>query len=212
MRPEWFPDWSGQVAAIVAGGESVTQENVDKLRGRCRVAVVNNSCELAPWADVLYAADRRWWDVHPDGRKFAGLKVTPDADAARQHRLHLIRLIEQNDPAKNDMTIVDLGVIARGGNGGFQLTNLVMQFGVRRILWLGFDCRGDHWHGKHDAPLHNPSLQRLAIWAATFDTQSKRLRRMGVEIINCSDRSALQAYPCMSVESALRHFEQACVA
>lgn len=208
MRPEWFPDWRGETVAIVAGGESVNDVDLNMLRGRCRVAVVNNSCELAPWADLLYAADRRWWDVHPEGRHFAGLKVTCDADAAKQHRLHMIQLVNDTGAARDEFTIAEPGLIARGGNSAFQLTNIVMQFGSRRILWLGFDCRGDHWHGKHPMPLRNPTPQRLAIWAATFDAQAKRLRRMGVEVINCSDRSAIQSYPCMSVDAALRHWGQ----
>lgn len=206
MRPDWFPDWSGQVAAIVAGGESVTPEDVNKLRGRCRVAVVNNSCELAPWADVLYAADRRWWDVHPEGRNFAGLKVTPDADAAKQHRLQMIRLINDTGPARDEFTMAEPGLVGRGGNSAFQLTNLVMQFGVRRILWLGFDCKGSHWHGNHPTPLRNPTPQRLAIWAATFDAQAKRLLNMGVEIINCSQTSALNAYPKLTVHEVLERW------
>lgn len=203
MRPEWFADWTGEVCAIVAGGESVNAEQVASLQGRCRVAVVNNSYTLAPWADLLYAADRRWWDCHPEAAAFKGLKVTPDKDAAKQHRLNLIRLVGDQGPSRDEITIAEPGLVARGGNSAFQLTNIVLQFGVRRILWLGLDCRGKHWHGDHPIPLRNPTPQRLAIWAATFDALATRLRQMGAEVVNCSEMSALQAYPKMSVEAAL---------
>jgi hypothetical protein len=203
MRPEWFPDWSDDVAAIIGGGESVNAADVELLRGRCRVAVVNNSYKLAPWADVLYAADDRWWDQHPDARKFAGLKVTPGEQPAKRYGLKLISLTDHREPHKDDMTIETPGLISRGGNGGHQLTNLVIQFGCRKILWLGFDCKGDHWHGRHPIPLRNPTPQRLDLWARTFDAQADRLRQMGVEIVNCSQRSAITAYPKMSVADAM---------
>lgn len=203
MRPDWFPDWTGEIAAIVAGGESVQAADVEALRGRCRVAVVNNAYQLAPWADLLYAADRRWWECHPQAANIGGLKVTPDKDAAKHHRLHRIDLLDQNNPQKDEITLREPGVIGRGGNSGFQVTNLVLQFGVRRILWLGFDCRGGHWHDNHAIPLRNPTPQRLMVWAETFDRQAKILARIGAEIVNCSETSAISAYPRMSVQDAL---------
>lgn len=203
MKPAWFPDWRGQVVAIVAGGESVKAADVEALRGRCRVAVVNNAYQLAPWADVLYAADDRWWDEHPKGRQFAGLKVTPGPVPAKRWGLNLVSLVDPLSPARDDMTIETPGLISRGGNSGHQVTNLVIQFGCREILWLGFDCKGDHWHGRHPIPLRNPKPQRLANWAATFDAQADRLKKLGVRIVNCSSDSAITAYPRMAVGEAL---------
>jgi len=192
------------VAAIVAGGESVDKADVEVLRGRCRVAVVNNAFQIAPWADVLYAADDRWWEQHQDALKFEGLKVTPGPVVAKRWGLKLVSLVDHLSSEKDDMTIASPGTISRGGNSGHQLTNLVIQFGCRKLLWVGFDCKGDHWHGRHQIPLRNPTSQRLAAWATTFDKQAERLRKMRVEIINCSDRSAITAYPKMPLADAVR--------
>jgi hypothetical protein len=203
VRPEWFPDWTGEVAAIVAGGESVTPADVEILRGRCRVVVVNNSYQLAPWADLLYAVDDKWWDAHPAARAFAGLKVSRAGDAAKRYKVHTVNLIGLGEPEKDEFTIETPGLIARGGNSGFQATNLILQFGARRILWLGFDCRGEHWHGKHPTPLRNPTPQRLDTWARTFDAQAARLEAIGAEVVNCSAVSAITAYRKMPVADAL---------
>ncbi len=204
MTVDWFPDWSGQVAAVVASGESVSQELVDRLKGRCRVLVVNNNYQLAPWADVLYACDGRWWDRYRDALEFAGLKVTQDANAAKVHKLHRVQLIEE-EPEDSRISVETKGIIARGGHGGFQAINLAVQFGASRLLLVGFDLCGDHWHGKHER-LSNPRPITLEKWVKTLDRQASVFQELGVEVVNCSDRSALTAYRKMSVEQALQQF------
>jgi hypothetical protein len=57
------PVWAGETAVLVASGPSLCPSDVDRVRGRARVIAVNDGYRLAPWADVLYACDRRWVDV-----------------------------------------------------------------------------------------------------------------------------------------------------
>lgn len=203
---DWFPDWRGEPCAVIASGPSVTIEDVEKLRGQCHVIVVNNGFEIAPWADALYACDRKWWDEYREALSFAGLRITQDGDTAAHHRLHRIYLVEDNPL---EFTIARKGYIAGGQNGGFQAINLAMQFGARPILGLGFDFCGEHWHGKHRGDLRNPREQTLARWASILDKQAATLQRMGVRFINCSDRSILTAYPKMSVDEALNELDGA---
>lgn len=204
--PAWFPDWSGDVCAIVASGPSVTSEIVNSLRGRCRVAVVNNNHELAPWADLLYAADPRWWDHYPAARNFAGLKVTPKEVAAKSYGLNLVALLGEFDTDDDRMTVDQPGLIARGGNSAFQTVNLVTQFGCCRQIWVGFDFTGEHWHGTHPAPLKNPRQQTLDKWRKRLDNNAGVLSGLGVEVVNGSDISMLTKYPKMSVAAALERW------
>lgn len=202
-RPAWFADWSGDVCALIASGPSVTKEDVDKLQGRCRVAVVNNNHELAPWADLLYAADGRWWEKYPKARNFGGLKVTPDAPTAKRYGLHHVNLLDERDTDSDRISVDRPGMLARGGNSAFQLLNLVTQFGVRRQIWLGFDFTGEHWHGKHPEPLRNPKPQTLEKWRKRFDAQADLLKSLGVDVVNASADSALTAYQKLDVSAAL---------
>lgn len=204
VAPAWFPDWSGDVCAIVAGGESVSRDAVDRLKGRCRVLVINNGYQLAPWADALYACDGRWWAKYPDAGQFAGLKITQDSNAAKTHNLHHVELIEENWK-ESRITAERKGLIARGGHSGFQAVNIAVQFGATRHLWFGFDFRGDHWHGRHEE-LMNPRPASLVTWAGILDRQSPILAALGVEVVNCSERSLLTAYRKMTVDEALQHF------
>lgn len=188
----------------MASGESAQREEVEKLRGRCRVIVVNTSYQLAPWADVLYAADRRWWEVNAAGvREFAGLKVGADREMALRLKIACISILGEGGNQPHRITVEKPGVIGHGGNSAFQALNLAVQFGSRRILLLGVDFCGEHWHGKHEAPLRNPREAVMMKWRERLDEQAPVLCDLGVTLINCSRKSRLTAYPKMTVDDAL---------
>lgn len=202
-RPTWFPNWNGETAALVGAGESATSEALSALRGRCRVLVINTSYKLAPWADALYACDPQWWNAYKGAPDFPGLKITQDAGAARKFDLRQVRLVDQASAEANMIVIDRPGMIGRGGHGGFQALNLLVQFGVRRVLAL-LDCRGDHWHGDHPGTLKNPKPQTLAKWAEILDGSAPQLRNFGIEFIDVTRNGALTVYPKMSIDAALR--------
>jgi len=80
MTPFWpVPrEWPGETVFIIAGGPSVLGQDLDALRGR-RVIAINSSVHAAPWADILFFGDWRWW-YEPENRaaatSFAGRVVT----------------------------------------------------------------------------------------------------------------------------------------
>lgn len=200
--PVWFPDWSGQVCAIVAGGSSVRADDVSALRDRVRLLVINNSFTLAPWADVLYAADRRWWDVVGCGADFPGLRVTPDRDVAKHLGINLVGLVDNSSNAVDGLSDA-AGTLARGGHSGHQAINLALQFGATRIALLGYDFEGEHWHGRHESPLRNPKPDTMQKWAARIDALAPSLVERGVQVVNCSPAGRLKAYPRMTVADML---------
>ena len=204
-RPAWFPDWSGETCALVGSGESATPDALATLRGRCRVMVINSSFRLAPWADALYACDGKWWNHsdNSDALQFAGLKITQDESVARLLSIHRVTLVEQGAPKADTILTSQPGILGRGGNGGHQALNLLVQFGVRRVLAL-LDYRGEHWHGNHPPGLSNPRPAALAKWARTMDAQAPRLKRLGVELIDVAHNGALTAYPKMTIEEAVQ--------
>lgn len=69
-------EWPGEVAYIIGGGPSVLTQDLTRLRGQ-RVIVINSSVYAAPWADILYFGDWRWWDENREAvASFAGRVVT----------------------------------------------------------------------------------------------------------------------------------------
>lgn len=195
-----FPDWKGKVCAVVASGASVTREALKSLEGRCRVVVVNNGFEIAPWADVLYAADRGWWEAYPKARDFAGLKFS-SAQSVLPKAWGVSGV--EVDPSEHRLVLKDCDAIGHGGHSGFQALNLAVRCGPKRILLVGFDYVGAHWHENHVLPLRNPRQAAMDKWCERLDRQAEVFLANGIEVINASTVSRLSEYPKMTVVEAL---------
>lgn len=136
---------------------------------------------MAPWADVLYAMDRQWWDVHlAECAAFAGALVSP----------HPIPGVRQEH-------------FRYGHNSGAGAIALAAHWGARRVILLGYDCQHTggqaHWHGDHPAGLANAGT--VAKWPAQF--QKLALQLAGVEVINATRETALSVFPRATLESVL---------
>lgn len=205
-RPAWLPDWAGQACAIIGAGASASRDLCERLRGRARIIVVNRSFELAPWADILYGCDAKFWKAYPAARLFAGLKLCEEKRFCREHEwLTPIDVARDGSGRLIDQLVMEPGRLGAGGsNGGFQAFNLAVQTGARPLLISGLDYCGEHWHGPHrTGNLSNPTPERLALGARILDAQAPRLKAMGIEVFNLSAVSVLAAYPKTTLEEAL---------
>ncbi len=183
--------WPGATFVCIAGGPSLTPQDVDACRGRARLIAVNDAYRLAPWADVLYACDAQWWRWHAEAvRDFAGLKYglkplarkwVPDVQILRNTGREGL----ETDP----------GGLRTGQNSGYQAINLAYHLGAAKIILLGYDLQigpgqRSHWFGDH------PNKQRppLRHMRQFFPSLAKGLRDVGVEVINCSPQTALDCF------------------
>jgi hypothetical protein len=185
--------WEGATVAILASGPSMSQRVADSVRNVPTIAV-NNCYELAPWAEMLYAADSSWWDHHAQrALKFAGLKVTCH-ESVTYRAVNWLRQsgVEGFDP--------DPKMIRTGGNSGYQAIHVAIQAGAKRVLLFGYDMHGTHWFGKHPSPLRNTDPQSYEVWVSRFSG----LIGHGAEIINCTPGSAITCFPKMTLEEALQ--------
>ena len=182
-------------AVIIASGPSLTKDQVDYCKDKAFTAVINNSYQIAPWADLLYACDEEWWDYYrPD---FKGLKYTINESAAAKYNLNLI---------KHDNKIrfsTDKDVIATNGNSGFQAINLIYHFGYRNIYLLGFDYKNtsQHWHGRHPGAMDK--FPNMNIWVHKMIEAKPLMDAAGLKIINCSPDSAIQCFEKRSIFQCL---------
>jgi len=202
---DWFPKWHGETVAIIGSGPSAKKAGVELLQRRAKVIAINESWQLAPWADVLYGCDGKWWNWRSGVPAFKGLKVSSDPIACDLYKD--IKRICIPNVRSNDLVMEPLGYVGAGGNSGFQGLNLAVQFGGKRILLVGYDMRvdlGEHWHPRHYPPLSNPHpVDNLPRWRSALDKAYGFLSALGIEVINCSNVSALKAYPKMTIEEAL---------
>lgn len=187
MIPRCF---KGETVVVIASGPSLTQEDVDFCKGKARVAVVNDNYKLAPWADLLYAADTNWWDHHNGVPQFAGQKWTQCQPSAEKYGLNWVMGYWNHGPS------LDRNHIHYGMNSGFQCVNLVFLMGARRVILLGFDMQMTggkrHWFGNHPGVLDQNS--RYEKWVRYMDNAALKYRKAGCEILNASRETALKEY------------------
>lgn len=192
--------WSGRTVAILASGPSMSQAVADAVRAAGVPAIaINTTHRLAPWADLLYACDPEWWQ-HPtnaDAHRFRGVKVCLGGVVAGVHRLHIAGTLGVSTQP---------GCICTGGNSGYQALQVALHGGARRVLLCGFDmtaARGGHWHGGHPAGLKNTMEETFVVWRRRFEAAAPFLAAAGLEVINCTPRSALTCFPKGTLESEL---------
>ena len=207
--PYWNvePLWKGETVAILGGGPSLDQAQVDACRDRCRVIAVNNAYHLAPWAAMLYFSDEVWWCWHHGGvdnkgvshpgdgryRKFAGIKAALQ-NAATYYREPAVRVLQNYDDNPGLCEIKN-GVYT-GRSSGYQAINLAAHLGVSSILLLGFDMRAvagrTHWHMEHKRPTAPEDLKNVML--PRFQTLVAPCAQREIEIVNCTPGSAIDCF------------------
>ncbi len=196
--------WPGATVVCLGGGPSLTQAQVDFIRGRGRVIAVNDAYRLAPWAEVLYACDWRWWRKAGGVPDFAGLKVTLSNSRGHLDAYPDIEILENTgtEGLERDPT-----GLRTGRNGGYQAINLAVHLGAARILLLGYDMKPDacgrtHWFGDHaDWPTRAGVFETVML--PHFAGLARELEILGVAVVNCTPGSALAAFEKRPLEQAL---------
>jgi hypothetical protein len=189
---------------VIGGGPSLTLQDVEYCAGRARVIAIKEAALLAPWADVLYAADAKWWRYMKGAATFNGLKFAieqsadqPPFDWAPYPDVHVLA------QTGTEGLELDPTGLRTGYNSGHQAVNLAVHLGASRIVLLGFDMWrgpiGQNWFGDH--PLHTPSPYPIFLQA--FGTLEEPLRMAGVEILNASRQTMLTWVPRVALAEAL---------
>jgi hypothetical protein len=210
--PRWTVPraWVGETCAVIAPGPSLTVAQCERLRGRCRAIAVSNAGidtldsdskalipARAPWADVLFSADAKWWrEYRGRAMTFAGLKVS------LQNGLTLddVHQLSLSGRGPYDARPTHL---AAGGNSGYGAVHVAAHFGATRILLVGFDMRTDgkrrHYFGSHPPALN--SMGRFATWIKQMLALQRALAGKGVTLVQCTPGSALRLTHTSTVEA-----------
>lgn len=189
--PRLYP---GGTLVCLGTGPSLTQSDVDYVRGRATAVIaVNDAYTVAAWAQVLYACDAKWWYWHPDAARFAGLKFALDPRAAR---FPGVRVLRNTGDAGLD-TRPDC--LRSGRNSGYQAINLAVHLGAARIVLLGYDMTGGHFFGSHPDQSRPP----FDICRRRFQTLVEPLQKLTIAIVNCTRKTELTAFPCAPLEQVL---------
>ncbi len=101
----------------------------------------------------------------------------------------------EDDPAK----------LRHGSNSGYQAINLAVHLGAKKIILLGYDMHRegarDNWH---DEPRPTSSPDKYAhSMLPHFASLVRPLAERGVEVVNATPGSALDAFPKATLEEVL---------
>ena len=177
---------------ICASGGSLTQEDIDYIKGKGTVIVINNTFQLAPWANMLYACDAAWWKAYPEAMEFKGRKASV---TFKSDRVELW-------PMNGSLNGLGDEVIHTCGNSGHQAINLAYLEGAKEIILLGYDMQVtkglNHWHGNHKRGLLNKECYKG--WIAHMNILAQQIKAKGVKVINASRETALTCFERKKLE------------
>ncbi|MEO3386012.1 hypothetical protein [Mesorhizobium sp. CAU 1741] len=219
----WVPEplFAGETVVCVASGPSLDAETCARIRtaasaGRCRSIAVNSSWRLAPFADVLYFTDSGWYLANRETVKtWPGLVVSMSPTAKRELPDVVRRVKAIGDPSFPPRH----GGVARfpapgspeiqqGRNSGNTAVGLAIAMGAARVVLVGYDCRivggKEHFHvdeaiyqGKRDLGLYDNEFRHA------FRGWHEAACNSGVEILNCTPGSAIDAFPFADLDEEL---------
>lgn len=203
--------WPGETAVIIGGGSSLTVADCSYVRGRARVIAIKEAavCSLpnvtppAPWADVLYSAEYKFWKFEKGAPGFKGLKYTIEQSEGDPQWVWPDVQLLRNTGAEGLET--DPSGLRTGYCSGAQAINLAAHLGVSKIVLLGFDCwtgpSSANWFGHH--PNHTDCTTRYPLFLQGLASMAEPLKAAGIEVVNCSRFTVLSAFPRMALEDVL---------
>lgn len=159
---------------------------------------INTTFKIAPWASMLYACDAAWWFHHAqEALKFKGLKVTQSSNVPFKN---VLSLRGTGDSGFDD----DPRCIRTGKNSAYQALHIAIHAGAKKIILCGVDMHGANWHGDHPKPLRTTKQVGYQMMIELWETIIPELNKRNIEVINCSPESALNVFPKMNLEQALK--------
>ena len=188
--------WKGERCFILGGGPSLKEVDIASLRGRGRVIAINCAYLLAPWADMVYFADRDFYKWNRDRLDaYEGdLIVSRHTHPGARHDIKVMKSTKlvplSRDPAK-----------VGGHDSGSNALNIAFLLGCDPIVLLGFDMRPGNWHDLHEKAQKNDFATKFMPY---FHRMAPELERDGVTVLNATPGSALTCFPMVSLDDVLR--------
>ena len=184
--------WQGETVVCIASGPSLTKEDCELVRkSGFKVIVTNNTFQMYPHANILYAYDAKWWLNYLDEtRKFKGLKVT------------------HNPTVYSDVISLNEQVwFEPYGNSGSAAISLAINMGAKNIILLGYECsktnNKSHWHNDHPEDKGLSNCKSIDRWPKQFEQVANHAKHKQVNIINCSRNTALKCFKLGELSHAL---------
>lgn len=170
---------------VLASGPSLTPEDIETVRlTGSKVIAVNSTIFSAPFADICFGIDVKWWRHYHERVKTLGC-----------------RMVSSNGGCKGFG--VEIIPIQGGENSGHKAIRLADVEGEKEIVLLGFDCKNAHMHHHGDHPPPMKKARTAENWIPAFNGLARNMSEAGVRIINCTRDTALDCFERMTLETYL---------
>lgn len=177
-------DWSGQTVVCIGGGPSVTNDQIETVKKlNAKVVAVNSSWKIAPFCDVIYAADGAWWNAYGSEVNVSAERWTCSENAAKHHKINRH------------------GRFTSALNSGLRAIQFCLNRNAERVLLIGYDCsvkNGVHHYGPH-TKTGNPTDINCRKWQKQFES----LDLDKSKVINCSAYTELTTFKRGNLEDFL---------
>lgn len=182
--------WAGRSVAVLATGPSLTKEDCEAVRAAgCITVGVNSAWMLAPWVDVLYAGDNRYWKANIKAIDAAGIQAKRYSRSSKAEKAVGAKYVKTR--------------LGQDYNSGQMAVELAIRREAAVVILLGFDCsvrNGLHCHGPHtDTP--NPNEIRCNRWKEQF----RRIPQVypAANVVNCSRYTEIDCFPVRPLDDVL---------
>lgn len=198
--PQAFP---GDTIIILGGGSSIMDLGHDKLipklEGKYPVIATNSALLLAPWCEVLFWADSRFYrdSMWYLPRHLGWWKITRRPPPGRApFPVHAVKADHCGGLSENPSVIF-------GRNSGHMAINIGTLMGASRLILVGFDMQPKgktHFHELHSRPAN---VDAFKTWIGDLELASPILRKANVEVLNANANSAIKTFPFCNLEDLL---------
>lgn len=192
--------WPGATVFVVGGGPSISQIDLQQLKGR-RVIGCNNVYTLMPWMDVLYFMDLVWYRWHRNKLlDFKGIKVTICRNLPEDAS---IRVMKRGEKFGLDLRP---GYLSPGSNSGYGGIALAIKLGAQQVVLLGFDMTFGkdgqaNYHNDHKRTMKADIYKNTYLKG--FSSMIPHLGFQGVQVFNATEGTILDCFPKRPLEDFL---------
>lgn len=214
--------FSKRQVIIAASGPSLSTAQMLAIHahrdlGKCWLIAVNDTYKNLTNADILYAADRRWWKVHMRDitkleRAGAQWQRWSCDNTNKELGVNIIKAI-----IGQGLAPVGSKAIHKHHSSGHQALGMAVLWGAKHIILVGFDCKAGeptkeepdgktHFFGKHPATLPNP--QPFNLWLPDYGLIATHAKERGIRIANCSLDSAIPFFERCNLADELQYKDE----
>jgi len=169
------------------------------------IIAVNMAYRLGPWVDCVYFGDNGFLkDQQIEFFAFKGLRITSGSSIEEGYSGRL-KIIERDMIKKRGISWRP-NHICWNGNSGAGAINLAVNFGVKRIILLGFDMKLDDNNNQHWHKFYKGNLKTVHT---TFNLHLKGFPEIAkdlegkVEVYNMSMDSVIEDFPKITLKDAI---------